>query len=403
MMVSPERVRSRSRAGARCRRAAAVAFLVPCVAAVAAGSANASSAGAQGTVVVVATGLNNPRGLAYQDGQLYVAEAGVGGGDCPHGAIGPEGSPLCVGRTGAVISISQTGHVRTLRAGLFSMSDIPGGIAATGVAAVAVAHHRIELVNSESVLGFLASLPHGAAIAAADASAARNELGRLRLLGPRPGADMTVADVGDADYVWTGVHQNLVPDQFPDANPNALFVEGHTTYVVDAASNTLDAVAHRGTVTQLAFLPNPAHSDAVPTCVTEGPGGDLYIGQLAPGAPLNGGNIYRYDVSTHRLSVWKTGFNVVDGCGFDQRGNFYATEFQAHGFNPGTSGNPAGDVVKIAPNGTRTTLGAGHLFYPQGFATDRDGHVYVSNWSILPGKPIHPGMPTGQVIQITTS
>ena len=173
--------------------------------------------------------------------------------------------------------------------------------------------------------------------------------------------------------------------------------------MIDAASNTLDAVDHRGAVTQLAFLPNPAHSDAVPTCVAEGPGGDLYLGQLAPGAPLNGGNIYRYSLATHRLTVWQSGFNVVDGCGFDEHGNFYATEFQAHGFNPGPSGNPAGDVVKIAPNGARSVLGAGQLFYPQGFATDHEGHIYVSNWSILPGTPAHPGMPTGQVVKITTN
>ena len=73
------------------------------------------------------------------------------------------------------------------------------------------------------------------------------------------------------------------------------------------------------------------------------------------------------------MTVWKTGFTVVDGCGFDKWGNFYAVEFQAHGFNPGPTGNPAGDVIKIAPNGTRTVLGEGKLFYPQGFATDEAG------------------------------
>lgn len=211
-----------------------------------------------------------------------------------------------------------------------------------------------------------------------------------------------MSDVGDLDFGWSAVHQNLVPDQFPDANPNALAVVGSTTYVVDAASNTLDAVDQRGNVRQLAFVPSPAASDAVPTCVAAGPGRNLYVGELAPGAPLNGGSIYRYNLRTRRLSVWKTGFNVVDGCGFDTAGNFYAVEFQSHGFNPGPSGDPSGDIIRIARNGTRTVLGAGQLFYPQGFATDRQRRIYVSNWSIFTGTPPKPGGPTGQVVRLTT-
>jgi sugar lactone lactonase YvrE len=98
--------------------------------------------------------------------------------------------------------------------------------------------------------------------------------------------------------------------------------------------------------------------------------------------------------------VWKTGFNVVDGCGFDPAGNFYAVEFQSHGFNPGPTGNPAGDIVKIATDGTRTVLGAGQLFFPQGFTMDPSGNIYVSNWSIMTGTPAAPGAPTGQVVRV---
>jgi sugar lactone lactonase YvrE len=125
------------------------------------------------------------------------------------------------------------------------------------------------------------------------------------------------------------------------------------------------------------------------------------VGQLAPGAPPNQGRIYRYDLSNGRLSVWKTGFNVVDGCGFDRAGNFYAVEFQANGFNPGPTGNPAGEIIKISPTGKRTVTGAGSLFFPQGFAVDPKGNIYVSNWSIETGTPSGPGAPTGEVVKIT--
>jgi sugar lactone lactonase YvrE len=139
----------------------------------------------------------------------------------------------------------------------------------------------------------------------------------------------------------------------------------------------------------------------VPTCVAKGPGGNLYVGELAPGARHNGGVIFRYNIAKHHISVWKRGFNVVDGCGFDKAGNFYAVEFQATGFNPGPMGNPAGDVIEISKSGKRSVLGAGKLFYPQGFATDSSGNVYVSNWSIMPGKPSAAGAPTGQIVRIS--
>lgn len=92
-----------------------------------------------------------------------------------------------------------------------------------------------------------------------------------------------------------------------------------------------------------------------------------------------------------------TGFTGIQGCGFDTSGNFYATEFQAHGmFGP----DPSGDVVKVTPTGQRTVLGAGSLFFPSGFAF-HGGAVYVSNWSIMPAD--NHGGPTGEVVRIPVS
>jgi hypothetical protein len=213
--------------------------------------------------------------------------------------------------------------------------------------------------------------------------------------------DRNLADVGDSDLAWSGVHQSLVPSDFPDANPNALLQLGRVTYVVDAGSNVLSSVDARGDVKQLVFFPNLGSGDGVPTCVAKGRDNALYVGELAPHAALNQGKVYRYSLSTGRLSVWQSGFNVVDGCGFDHDGNFYAVEFQAHGFNPGPTGNPAGDIVKISRHGKRSVIGAGSLFFPQGFAVDPKGNIYVSNWSIMTGTPSQPGGPTGEVVRIS--
>jgi len=363
------------------------------------GPASVVSAAVGSRVSVVVSGLNNPRGIAFAHGHLYVTEAGTGGTDCPAGVKGPAGFPLCVGRTGLVAKISN--HVaQPILTGLLSESEFPGGAAAEGIASVTGTAQGLGLLYGESVVGLLTSLPSGVKLAPADNAAARHQLGMLTsLLGRR---QELLADVGDSDFSWSAVHQNLVPDQFPDANPNALAVVGRATYVIDAASNSLEAVDMRGHVQQLAFVPNNGSTDGVPTCLAPDSGGhNLYIGELAPGAAMNGAKIYRYNIASHRLSVWKTGFNVVDGCGFDQAGNFYAVEFQAHGFNPSPAGNPAGDIIKIATGGKRTVLGTGQLFYPQGFASDGHGNIYVSNWSILTGTPRGPGAPTGQVVRLT--
>ncbi len=56
-------------------------------------------AAADSHVSVVASGLNNPRGIAIgPDGRIYVAEAGTGGaGPC---ITGGEGETVCLGATG---------------------------------------------------------------------------------------------------------------------------------------------------------------------------------------------------------------------------------------------------------------------------------------------------------------
>ena len=352
--------------------------------------------GSPPTFTVLASGLDNPRGLAWSHNHLYLAEAGHGGTDCPTGAVGPEGGPLCVGKTGSLDIISHGAALPVLH-NLISLSDLPGGVASVGIAAVAPTKLGVRIVFNESVLGLLAAIPHGSSLTPEDSAAARRLLGRTATLIPH--LFQVLSDPGDADYTWSAIHQDL-NSEFPDADPNALAVLGGTTYVADAASNTLDAISDNGTVKQVAYFPNLGASNSVPTCVAIGPDHNVYVGVLAPGTAPGGGKVYKYVPKTNHASVWRTGFNPVNGCGFDSKGNFYAVEFQTNGFNPGPTGNPAGDIVKITKHGTRTVIGAGKLFFPSGFAADHSGNIYVSNWSIMTATPAAP-RPTGQVVKIT--
>jgi sugar lactone lactonase YvrE len=152
-------------------------------------------------------------------------------------------------------------------------------------------------------------------------------------------------------------------------------------------------------------------SDAVPTCVARGPDGYLYVGTLAFGAnfgrfgtnaPPNWASlppqskVYRVDPDSSEVfltetDVWASGFNPITACGFHGTA-LYPTEYATQ-----DSGYATGDVVRVhvianGTAGTRTTLGAGALYQPNGLAFDEHGKVYVSNHSISSGG--------GQVVRI---
>src|SRR6266540_3696538 len=98
------------------------------LAAVAALLVGATPASANPGVTVVASGLDNPRGLGFApNGALFVAEAGKGGaGPCNDG---PEGR-VCFGASGAVTTVLH-GHQSRVLSGLPSLAD-PDGSSAIG-------------------------------------------------------------------------------------------------------------------------------------------------------------------------------------------------------------------------------------------------------------------------------
>jgi hypothetical protein len=337
----------------------------------------------------VVSGLDNPRDLVFSGGRLYVAEAGHGG---TAGCFSdPETGKACFGFTSKISRIDLVhGRVHRIARGFVSIAS-PDGSGATGVDGISASGDRLVGIIAGSAL----SIPPGLIPAAVEARVKR-QAGRLVVLSDD--GRRFAGDVGDRDYVWSGNHPNLVPGQFPDANPYGILAAGRSSWVVDAGSNTLDRVSPGGHVRVVRFIPNPPASDAVPTCVDRGPDGALYIGELtgggnAPGAAI----VWRYDPTHKRLTRWATGLTAVTGCGFGKHGRFYATEFSTNGLDQAAPGT--GAVVRVPAHSTKPTTIVGGLNFPGGFAAGRDGSLYVSNWSIAPANT--GGGPTGSVIRIT--
>jgi sugar lactone lactonase YvrE len=350
-------------------------------------AATSHAPGKNATVTVIAQGLNNPRGLAWGPlGALWVAEAGTGGKTCMPGPRGPQ----CFGTTGSVSRID-SGHAVRVFTGLVS-TGAPDGSGAVGADGLS---QRDDGALYTIMAASPQQIPPG--LPPALAQAAYQQIGQLLKLNRASGDFQAVANVGAFDWAWSDAHRSINP-QFPDANPyGVLALEGGATYVVDAAANTLDRVGADGSVSIVALFPNPAVSDAVPTCVDRGEDGALYVGQLTGGGnPPGSASVWRV-VPGQKPVKWWTGFTTITGCGFGNDGSFFVTEFQTAGLG---APNPAGDVVKIAEDGTRTVLGNGQLFLPNGFLAGPDGSIYVSNWSVLPGKTA-PGRPTGEVVRIS--
>jgi hypothetical protein len=340
-------------------------------------------------VTVVASGLSGPRDMVWgPDHHLLVAEAGIPPATC--NGTNPA-TMECWGTTGLI-------------------SDVSSGTPVPIVTGLGSGYEAAEVVGPDAlayVHGQLYTLEAGApqlvpsVLPAALKAVLGKEFGAL--LNITNGKISVVANPGNVDYLWSGQHASLgPPDDFPDGSPYALTAKRDGGfYLVDAAAGTLDSVDRWGNVHVLAFIPNtPAGTRAVPTCLAQGPDGAVYVGQLTGfGNSATAANVYRYVPWNGSLTVWQSGFSTINGCGFGANGDFYVTELDTTGYPP--AGPPAGAVIQISHDGTRTVLGDGKLFAPAGFLAGPHGSIYVaSNCLIWP--PGVAGSPTsnGQIVKI---
>jgi hypothetical protein len=357
-----------------------------------------SQASAASTVTQVASGFDSPRGIAFVDGRIVVAEAGHGGSTCftPPGA--PPNIQICMGDSSRISWVNMTTHrPAPFVTGLFSLSlSANETIGASGLS-----------VGEGRILAQIGVTPQEVPPTFALGQA---QAGHLISVNPKNGSWRSVASVGEKDYTYTvlnfteptpGVYSPGTNEH--DANPYGVLATENGAYVADAGSNTLDFVSRNGKIRILQYFgwrdPNPNNfpSDTVPTCVARS-GNALWVGELS--GRLNrivGNNVTQV---VPRNSAGQPLLSHVTGCTTDEEGNLYFVNMFGPGIPFTSPSFFQGSVVKYRPNG-RASVVAGNLVTPNMAAFGPDGNLYVTAGSTCPaGATAPPCAGGGKVLRI---
>jgi len=357
--------------------------------AVGAGAASAGAATTASTphvIQTVASGLNSPRHLSVgPDGALYVAEAGTGG---PSSGVGSNcvatvneadvPTQNCFGTTGSIARVTAGGAVSTVLSGLPSVvTEAAGPLPAEYAGPSDVSFTGGKLNVTTQVVSLNADGTN-------QVGAAGTTLGRLITAAPNSASSTWTVGANLAAYAAANPQgsASLGPnagESATDSDPYAVTPYKGGFAVADAAANSLRWVSPSGAISTLATFPAQAGTgaQAVPTSVTVGPDGALYVGELVGvPSPVGSALVYRV-VPGQAPTIFASGFSAITDVAFDRAGQLLVLEYNVNGLlgAPGSSGA----VISVAANGTTTTLASTGLVEPTGLAVGTDGSIYVSN------------------------
>lgn len=312
---------------------------------------------ASGMVEVVATGLANPRGVAFaDDGSLLVALAGSGGTTASTGEqVPPPVGPFMGGSSAAVVSIAD-GCPVLVAGGLPSGRDAVGTV--LGAADVAILDGEIYVL----VAGGGAS--HGNP---------DQPNGVYRVEGD--GTATLIADLG----AWHRDNPvaNPVDGYEPDSNAFSMIAHDGALWFVESNSAYVGTITPDGTITRIADL---SDDNLVPTAITASPAGGVYIGYLT-GFPFLDGTSKVSAVAPDGTvtDIW-TGLSMVTGLAVAEDGTLYATEMATG--DPASQEEPpfqpqTGRVVMQTSQDSLEPVVTG-LNFPISLDMDPDGLLYAS-------------------------
>jgi hypothetical protein len=334
------------------------------------------------TVTVYASGLDDPRGLAFSpSGQLYVAEAGTTEGTFVPPPPPPPNEPPTQARcevywpvgpatpgfTGRISRIDPDGSRTTVVDGLpsFGANTLIGGDR-MGVGAVAFRGERLFALLAG------AGCSHG--------HADPNAILRVR----EDGSTEMLADLSDHLRSNPDSKNPADGDYEPDGTWYSLVSAFGAFYAVEPNRGVFVRVDHLGNITRVADMIEKVASidpagdgDRTYSALVEH-GGWFYFGTLGRIDADFAGSIYRLSKDGSAIEQVASGLHGVVGLAFDRQGRLYALETTAAGVAPPLSDPTAGRLVRVEADGTLTPI-VTNLAFPTAVIAGKNGELFVSN------------------------
>ena len=342
------------------------------------------------SVTVFATGLNDPRGLAFgPDQHLYVAEAGVGGGalstvgQCDQ--VAPPVGPYTGGNTGRVLRFSPSGGSAVVADGLPSAEASPliGGDKSGASALAFIGNRLLALISG-------AGCSHGHS----DADNGILDVGRGRTAQLANLSTWLLANSGAK-----GAQEPRDPDYEPDGTWYSMVFTLGKLYAVEPNHGLLVGVHPKtGDITLEKDLLDTFGDHTYTALAAQGD--DVYVGTLGRIAwlpnifPLVPDFAESFKAGIYRLSrdgqatQVASGLRAVLGVAFDRAHRMYA--LQSPIFVPGT-----GSLVRQDASGQWETIVVG-LNFPSALTVGPDNALYISECGY------HCGPGQGRILRVTT-